>query len=57
MQPARVDSQVPTLELTGAPPARVDLLPLTQVDHKDTLSIIITGRQMDRTCILNESQV
>ena len=29
---------------------------VTQVDHKDTLSII-KDRRIDRTCILNESQI
>ena len=29
----------------------------TQVDHKDTLSIIIKDRRIDRTCILDESQI
>ena len=31
-------------------------LVVTQVGHKDTLSII-KDRRMDKTCILNESQI
>ena len=33
------------------------LLYVTQVDHKDTLSITIKDRRIDRTCILDESQI